>query len=94
MKHDRSDQIFIKKGSGGSALNTHTVTKQEMLGTAIAGTFGYLDLHPGNVFKFWNLGENFLDLKFSQFQPIDLIDSRCTEATQQVLRNQTENFQR
>jgi len=42
--------------------------------SAIAGTFGYLDFHPANGFKFWELVENFLDLKFSQFQPVDIIN--------------------
>jgi len=41
--------------------------------TAIASIFGQLDFHPANGFKFWELVENVLDLKFSQFAPVDII---------------------
>eukprot|EP00092_Neocalanus_flemingeri_P001663 GFUD01001774.1.p1 GENE.GFUD01001774.1~~GFUD01001774.1.p1 ORF type:complete len:670 (+),score=234.94 GFUD01001774.1:542-2551(+) len=42
--------------------------------TAIAGIFGHLDFHPANGFKFWELLELVLDLKFSQFPPVDIIN--------------------
>jgi len=41
--------------------------------SAIASIFGELDFHPSNGFKFWELVENVLDLKFSQFAPVDII---------------------
>jgi len=41
---------------------------------AISQIFGLLDFHPTNGFKFWELMENYLEHKFVQFAPIDVIN--------------------
>jgi len=42
--------------------------------TIITGIFGELDFQPANGFKFWELAETILDLKFNQFPPVDIIN--------------------
>ena len=38
--------------------------------SAMSPIFGYLDFHPPNGFKFWELLEFYLDVKFNQFTPV------------------------
>jgi len=42
--------------------------------SAMSPIFGYLDFHPPNGFKFWELLEFYLDVKFNQFTPVDMIN--------------------
>ena len=42
--------------------------------SALAPVFGHLDFHPPNGFKFWELLEFYLDVKFNQFVPADMIN--------------------
>ena len=41
---------------------------------AISQTFGTLDFHPPNGFKFWEVMENYLEHKFVKFSPLDMIN--------------------
>ena len=41
---------------------------------ALAPVFGQLDFHPQNGFKFWELLEFYLDVKFNQFSPVEMIN--------------------
>lgn len=37
-------------------------------------TFGELDFHPPNGFKFWEIMEQILEKKFAEFPPKEIID--------------------
>jgi len=42
--------------------------------TSIIVPFGYLDYHPPNAFKFWELIEKQLEEKFIQFPPKEILE--------------------
>jgi len=63
----------ILEGIGQYYIEHHRTLSIPQI-TAMAGTFGQLDFHPPNGFKFWELLESALDMKFNQFQPIDIIN--------------------
>lgn len=41
---------------------------------AIAQSFGQMDFHPPNGFRFWEILETQLEMKFSQFPPKDMVN--------------------
>jgi Xaa-Pro dipeptidase len=41
---------------------------------ALSLTFGTLDFHPANGFKFWELLEHYLEHNFIKFAPLDMIN--------------------
>ena len=61
-----------------NGVSEYFVTHSQDLTTpqlhSIARVFGELDFQPTNGFKFWDLMEHALELKFSQFPPKDIIN--------------------
>ena len=63
----------ILEGIGQYFIETHQGLSVPQV-SALAPVFGQLDFHPPNGFKFWELLEFYLDVKFNQFSPIDMIN--------------------
>lgn len=63
----------ILEGVGQYFIDHHKRLEPSHI-TVLAQTFGMLDFHPPNGFKFWEILENQLEMKFSQFPPKDMIN--------------------
>ena len=57
-------EYFIEHGQTLSTPQLHSITR----------TFGELDFHPPNGFKYWDLLEHVLEHKFVEFPPKDVIN--------------------
>ena len=63
----------ILEGLGQYFIESHKSLSVPQVG-ALAPVFGQLDFHPPNGFKFWELLEFYLDVKFNQFSPVEMIN--------------------
>ena len=63
----------ILEGLGQYFIESHKCLSVPQVG-ALAPVFGQLDFHPQNGFKFWELLEFYLDVKFNQFSPVEMIN--------------------
>jgi len=58
----------------GQYFIEHHLSMEPVHIMTIAQTFGHMDFHPPNGFKFWEILETQLEMKFSQFPPKDMVD--------------------
>ena len=63
----------ILEGLGQYFIQSHKTLSVPQV-SALASAFGHLDFTPPNGFKFWELLEFYLDVKFNQFTPVDIIN--------------------
>ena len=63
----------ILEGLGQYFIESHKALSVPQVG-ALAPVFGQLDFHPPNGFRFWELLEFYLDVKFNQFTPVEMIN--------------------
>ena len=63
----------ILEGIGQYFIESHKTLSVPQV-SALAPVFGHLDFTPPNGFKFWELLEFYLDVKFNQFTPVDIIN--------------------
>jgi len=63
----------ILEGLGQYFIETHKTLSVPQV-SALTPVFGQLDFHPPNGFKYWELLEFYLDVKFNQFSPVDMIN--------------------
>ena len=71
--HFRIRSPVILEGVGQYLMEQHHRLQPAQVG-AISQTFGQLDFHPPNGFKFWELLENYLEHNFVKFTPFDIIN--------------------
>lgn len=71
--HFRIRSPSILEGVSQYFIENHTRLEPAQV-CAISQTFGLLDFHPTNGFKFWELIENYLEHNFVKFAPIDIIN--------------------
>ena len=62
----------ILEGVGQFFIEQHRRLEPQQVG-AISQTFGLLDFHPPNGFKFWELLENYLEHNFVKLRPLEMI---------------------
>jgi len=63
----------ILEGIGQFFIESHKTLSVPQV-SALAPVFGHLDFTPPNGFKFWELLEFYLEVKFNQFTPVDIIN--------------------
>ena len=63
----------ILEGLGQYFIESHKTLSVPQV-SALTPVFGQLDFHPPNGFKYWELLEFYLDVKFNQFSPVDMIN--------------------
>ena len=63
----------ILEGIGQYFIESHKTLSVPQV-SALAPVFGHLDFTPPNGFKFWELLEFYLDVRFNQFTPVDIIN--------------------
>jgi len=71
--HFRIRSPHILNGVGQYLVDQHVRLEPAQV-CAISQTFGTLDFHPPNGFKFWEVMENYLEHKFVKFSPLDMIN--------------------
>merc|ERR1719234_1983992 len=71
--HFRIRSPHILGGVGQYLVDQHVRLEPAQV-CAISQTFGTLDFHPPNGFKFWEVMENYLEHKFVKFSPLDMIN--------------------
>ena len=71
--HFRIRSGHILGGVGQYLVDQHVRLEPAQV-CAISQTFGTLDFHPPNGFKFWEVMENYLEHKFVKFSPLDMIN--------------------
>jgi len=63
----------ILEGLGQYFIVSHRSLTVPQVST-LAPVFGQLDFHPPDGFKFWELLEFYMDVKFNQFTPVDMVN--------------------